>query len=359
MNKDVYFIKKTFRLAKRAQGFTSPNPLVGALIVKNNKVISFGYHHRCGLPHAEIEAIRKVEKQSIKGAKLYVNLEPCYHFGRTPPCVDEIIKVGIKEVVIATLDPNPRVNGKSIKKLQKAGIKVKVGVCEEQAVQLNEVFFTNIKKKRSFIVAKIAQSLDGKIATAKGISKWITCQRSRVFAKSLRDKYDAVLVGVNTVIVDNPSLNGSKKRPYKIVIDPNLRIPLKSNLVSKDCRKLIVFASYKSRSRKLPELKNIFFVKEVKGKLDLKEIVKRLYSLGIMSVFVEGGSTTIGRFFDSELVDKAHFFISPKIIGGSAALSSIGGQGVVSPNHCVSLKSIRKRQLDEDILITGYPFYEG
>ncbi|MCK4912588.1 MAG: bifunctional diaminohydroxyphosphoribosylaminopyrimidine deaminase/5-amino-6-(5-phosphoribosylamino)uracil reductase RibD, partial [Candidatus Omnitrophica bacterium] len=171
LKQDLCFLKKTFFLAKKGEGFTSPNPLVGALFVKNNKVLSYGYHHQAGKPHAEIEAIRAAKK-SLRGSTLYVNLEPCYHLGRTGPCVDEIIERGIKKVIIATTDPNPRVGGKSIRKLRKFGVEVKVGLCKREAQKLNEVFFKNIKKKKPFVVAKVAQSLDGKIATGKGISRW-------------------------------------------------------------------------------------------------------------------------------------------------------------------------------------------
>lgn len=356
MDNDAYFIKKTFCLARQAEGATSPNPLVAAFIVKNNKIISRGYHHQCGLPHAEIEAIRKAKKEHLKGAKLYVNLEPCCHFGRTPPCVDEIINVGIKEVIIAAADPNPLVNGKSIKKLQQAGIKVRVGICEDEAKQLNEVFFTNITKKRPFVVGKVAQSLDGKIATAEGLSKWITGEKSRVLVKSLRDKYDAVLIGVNTVIKDNPSLDGIKKVPYKIVLDPCQRIPLDSELVKKYPDKIIVFASRRNKSEKIKQLSSVFFVKETNGQLDLKEVLKKLYHLGIMSVLVEGGAVTLGGFFDRKLVDKMYVFISPKIIGGKGALSPIAGVGVGSLTQCW-LENIKIKRIEEDILITGYPFW--
>ncbi|UCD15654.1 MAG: bifunctional diaminohydroxyphosphoribosylaminopyrimidine deaminase/5-amino-6-(5-phosphoribosylamino)uracil reductase RibD [Candidatus Omnitrophota bacterium] len=358
MQRDIYFMQKAIRLAEGAEGFTSPNPLVGAVIVKNNKVIGSGYHRRCGLPHAEIEAMRKT-KQPLRGSQLFVNLEPCCHFGRTPPCVDEIIKAGITQVVIATIDPNPQVNGKSIKKLKAAGVKIKVGVCEAQARQLNEVFFTNIKKKRPFVVVKTAQSLDGKIATKGGLSKWISSEQSRVFAKSLRDRYDAVLVGINTVIKDNPTLNGLKKMPYKVVIDPQLRIPLNSNLIKNNNGKLIVVTSYKNRGRKKASLANVVFVKEKNGKIFLKEALKKLYELGIMSVFVEGGSVTEGRFFDGKLVDKIYFFVSPKIIGGRSALTSVGGEGFLSPHKCPHIKNISIKQLEQDIFITGYPNFSS
>ena len=355
---DLYFLKKTFSLAKRGEGLTSPNPLVGALFVKNNKVLSFGYHHKAGGPHAEIEAI-KAAKKKLSGSTLYINLEPCYHFGRTGPCVDEIIKKGIKKAVIATADPNPRVNGKSIRKLKRAGIKVKVGLYKKEAQELNEVFFKNIRKKKPFVVAKVAQSLDGKIATQKGISQWITSSSSRKFSKKLRDKYDCVLIGANTLIKDNPGLDGLKSSPFKAVISPRLNIPLDSYLLSKSPHKLIIFTSDKSKRKrkKIPDKVKIFFLKEEKGWLPIEKILKILYSLGIMSVFVEGGSQTLGQFFIKREVDKVFFFIAPKVIGGRAAPSSIGAEGFSTLKAAPSLDNFKIKRIGKDILAWGYPRY--
>lgn len=356
--RNLCFLKKTFSLAKKGEGFTSPNPLVGALFVKNSKILSFGYHHKAGGPHAEIEAIRAAKK-NLNGSTLYINLEPCYHFGRTGPCVDEIIKRGVKKVVIASIDPNPKVNGKSIRKLRKAGIKVEVGLDKGEAQELNEVFFKNIREKKPFVVAKVAQSLDGKIATCKGISQWITSSSSRKFSKKLRDKYDCVLIGVNTLIKDNPSLRGLKKSSFKVVISPQLNLPLKSQLLEKDLDKLIIFTSNKSKParKKIPSGVKVFFLKEEKGWLPIKKILKILYSLGIMSVFVEGGSQTLGQFFIKKEVDKVFFFIAPKIIGGRTALGSIGAEGFPTPESCPQLKDFRIKRIGKDVLIWGYPQY--
>ena len=359
MDKDIQFIKKTFQLARRATGLTSPNPMVGAVIVRNNKVISQGYHKRAGLPHAEVEAIRRADR-SLKGSTLYINLEPCCHFGKTPPCVDEIIRQGIKRVVIATLDPNPAVKGKTVERLKKRGIKVKVGVCEAEARDLNEIFFTNMEKKRPFIVAKIAQTLDGKIATKKGLSKWITSEKSRSFSKSLRDKYDCILAGVNTIIHDDPGLNGFKKIPFKAVIDPDLRIPLNSYLIQSRPEKLILVTSHKSaaKAKKLPKGINVLFLREKNGVLSARQIVSKLYKFGITSVFIEGGSESLGRFFLDKIIDKFYFFIAPKIMGGKDAVTSIGAEGFPFPSNCPQLRSIGMVQIDQDIMIWGYPQYQ-
>lgn len=358
LKQDLCFLKKTFSLAKKGEGFTSPNPLVGALFVKNNKILSFGYHHKAGGPHAEVEAIRAAKKK-LSGSTLYVNLEPCCGFGRTGPCVDEIIKRDIKRVVIATADPNPRVNGKSIKKLRKAGIKVEVGLCKKEAQELNEIFFKNMREKKPFVVAKVAQSLDGKIATQKGISQWITSSSSRKFSKKLRDKYDCVLIGANTLIKDNPGLNGLKRFPFKAVISPRLNIPLDSYLLEKNPDKLIIFTSDKSKlkRKKIPDKVKVFFLKEKKGWLPIEKILKILYSLGLMSVFVEGGSQTLGQFFIKKEVDKAFFFIAPKVIGGRAALSSIGAEGFSTLKTAPSLENFKIKRIGKDILAWGYPKY--
>ncbi len=355
MNKENVFLAEAIKLAERARGRTSPNPLVGAVIVKGGRVIARGYHKQAGFPHAEIEAIRR-STSSPKGATLYVNLEPCFHWGKTPPCVDAIINAGVKKVVIATKDPNPKVSGKSVRKLRRAGIRVVTGVMEREAEKLNEVFFLNMKKKRPFVAAKCAQSLDGKIATRTGKSKWITSKEARTYARSLRDKYDAVLVGISTVIEDDPALDGIRKIPYKVVIDPKLRLPLQSRLVKRSPEELIVFHSADAGKNKKTQLEKkgvrLFVFK------DLKNILKTLYKLEVMSVFVEGGAETLGRFFDKKLVDKIHFFYAFKVIGGRDALASIGAQGVSSLQKAVFIKDVEIERVTKGFLVTGYPDFK-
>ena len=351
-------MQRAFFLAKKGEGTVSPNPLVGAVIVKGKKIIAEGYHRKCGWPHAEIEAIRKAKPEDLKGATLYVNLEPCCHFGKTPPCLDEIIRKKFKEAVIAVKDPNPKVNGKSIKKMKQAGIKVSLGLGREDALKLNEIFFKNIKQALPFVAVKVAQSLDGKIATRTGCSKWITAEESRRAAKSLRDKYDAVLAGVNTVAKDNPSLKGLKRTPFKVVIDPNLRIPKQAFILKNHPEKLIIITSLnsKQKAKSIPEtVKLIFLKKDKSGQFPIKNILKALYDAGIISVFVEGGAETVGRFFDAKAVDKVFIFIAPKIIGGKLALSSVGAKGIAHLKEVLVLKDIGIERIKEDILISGYP----
>ncbi|UCC94314.1 MAG: bifunctional diaminohydroxyphosphoribosylaminopyrimidine deaminase/5-amino-6-(5-phosphoribosylamino)uracil reductase RibD [Candidatus Omnitrophota bacterium] len=360
MQKDVHFLRKTFTLAKRAEGFTSPNPLVGAVIVKEAEIISTGYHKKAGLPHAEIEAIQKVQKKDLEGSTLYVNLEPCCHFGRTPPCVDQIIKSKIARVVIATLDPNPQVKGESVEKLQRAGVKVVKGLLKYEAQKLNEVFFKNMRTQLPFVVVKIAQSLDGKIATRSGISKWITETQARMLARSLRDKYDCILVGIRTVLKDNPHLNGAKKVPFKAIVDPELKIPRRCWLLGSRPDRVIIFTrdTNKTKAKNIPPGAKIFFLKSLKDRrFSAKRIIKILYREGIKSIFVEGGAQTTGSFFDEKLVDKVHFFVSPKVIGGTQALSSVGGRGVSCLRQTPCLEGVEIERIGEDIVISGYPSY--
>ncbi len=363
MSNDLYFIKKTFSLARKAEGFTSPNPLVGAVITRNGKIIGCGYHKMSGLPHAEIEAIKNTEG-TLKGAEIYVNLEPCCHWGKTGPCVDKIIEAGIKKIIIACNDPNPRVRGRSVKKMKKAGIEVKTGILKKEAERLNEVFFKNMKEKLPFVVAKAAQSLDGKIATGSGDSKWITDKTTRLFSRRLRDKYDAVAVGINTVIKDNPVLGGIKKSPYKVIFDGSLRIPLNSKLIREAKDDLIIFSFHKAKKKKkkieiLKTKSSMHFLKQTKGGFDLREVLKILFKEGIMSVFIEGGAVTLGGFFDSGLVDKIYFFFAPKIIGGSQALTSIAGAGVLKVNRAIKIRDFEIKKIGKDFLVTGYPCYGG
>ena len=210
MMQDDHFMQKALDLALKGKGETSPNPLVGCVIVKRNRIIAEGWHRRCGSDHAEIIALKKAGSQA-RGAEMYITLEPCNHYGRTPPCVDRIIKSGIKKVVIGMKDPNPLTNGKSIAKIGRAGIKTKIGVLKEESEIINEAFVKYIKKRMPFVAVKCAQSLDGKVATAKGQSKWITSEETRKLTRKIRDEFDAILVGITTVIKDNPRLNGSKK----------------------------------------------------------------------------------------------------------------------------------------------------
>ncbi len=358
---DEEYMRRALVLAARAKGRTSPNPMVGAVVVKSGKIIAEGWHIRCGTDHAEVVALRKSGRRA-RGAKLYVNLEPCCHYGRTPPCVDRIIDSGIEEVIIAMKDPNPLVNGKSIRILRKAGIVTKVGILRKEAEELNEAFIKYIKEKMPFVVAKCAQSLDGKIATATGMSKWITSEKTRLFSRKKRDEFDAILVGINTVIKDNPILSGAKRYDIKrIIVDTNLRIPLNSRILKEPiCKYCIIATTSKAPSNKIEQLrkKGITVIVSHEGGVgvDLAWLFRKIASLGIINILIEGGAKVIGSALRYGLVDKMHIYIAPKIIGSQYALSSVDGLDTRDVNKAVRLKGLDLTRIGDDIFISGYVF---
>ncbi|MFA5357046.1 MAG: bifunctional diaminohydroxyphosphoribosylaminopyrimidine deaminase/5-amino-6-(5-phosphoribosylamino)uracil reductase RibD [Candidatus Omnitrophota bacterium] len=355
-----YFMNLALGLALKGAGKTSPNPVVGALVVKNGRIIGRGYHEKAGSPHAEAIALDDAGMKA-KGSTLYVTLEPCAHFGRTPPCVDKIIKSGVKEVIIGMVDPNPKNNGKGIKILKTQNIRVSAGFIEDKLRKANEVFIKYITRKIPFITVKVGQSLDGKIATRTGESKWITSDRSRTYAHRLRARYDAVMVGVNTILRDNPKLDAplSGKYPARIVVDSQLSTPQGANIFSRKGPVIIVTLPVRSgqetENRKILSAKaTILEVKEESGQINLRDMMKKLARLGITSILVEGGGTLIGGLFDEGLVDKVSFFLSPKIIGGKEAVSSVMGRGIARVDKAFKLKGTGIKKIGEDLLIEGY-----
>jgi diaminohydroxyphosphoribosylaminopyrimidine deaminase/5-amino-6-(5-phosphoribosylamino)uracil reductase len=354
-----YFMRLAKRLALRGRGNTSPNPMVGAVVVKNNRIVGRGFHERAGLPHAEALALDDAGRQA-KGAALYVTLEPCTHFGRTPPCVDKIIKSGIKKVIVGMVDPNPLNNGKGVSLLRQNKIKVEVGIMEDELKSLNKAFIKYITKKIPFVTVKAAQSLDGKIATKAGDSKWITSDKSRAFSHRLRREFDAVMVGVNTVLRDNPKLDAwfSRRQPVKIIVDSQLSVPVNANIFS-GLNKVILVTLPAGRGqetenrRELAAKAEILEVKEKAGQINLKGMMRKLAQRGITNILVEGGGSLIGSLFDEGLVDRALFFISPKIIGGKEAITSVMGNGIVRIDKAVKLKDIKLRHFADDIMIEG------
>jgi len=355
-----YFMNLALRLALRGKWRTSPNPMVGALVVKNGRVVGRGYHEKAGLPHAEVVALYQAGEKA-KGATLYVTLEPCAHFGRTPPCVDKIIKSGIKKVIVGMVDPNPLNNGKGIRLLKERGIKVEVGFLENKLRRLNESFVKYITKRMPFVTVKVGESLDGKIATRTGDSKWITSDRSRAYAHRLRSEYDAIMVGVNTVLRDNPKLDAwfSGKQLVKILVDSQLSTSKDANVFFHKGPVIIVTLPVRpgqetENKKILAEKAKILEVKEKTGQINLKDMMKKLAQLEIANILVEGGGTLIGGLFDEGLVDKVLFFISPKIIGGKDAVSSVMGSGVARIDKAIKLKQVQLKRLGEDFLIEGY-----
>lgn len=341
---DISFLKLTLALAKKGLGRTNPNPMVGAVIVQNHKIIGEGYHKKAGLPHAEIEALRSA-KTSVKGATLYLNLEPCSHCGRTPPCVDAIVQSGVKRVVCSALDPNPKVGGQGVEILRKRKVEVSVGLLEKEARALNEAFFTFHEKSRPFIAVKFASSLDGRIATRSGDSKWITNERARAYARLLRAQYQAVLVGINTVLKDDPHLGvrmKGKRDPLRIILDSTLKIPLQSKVL-RDTSVIIATTNYANQRKKKILKQKGFTILSFKGKrVPLIKLLDELKKRGIISILVEGGGETIGSFIDKDLFDKVYAFYAPILIGGFKTIQD-----------ATSLKKLSFKRFADNYLVIG------
>lgn len=363
MDNDERYMRMAIDLAQNAIGRTSPNPLVGAVIVKDNRVVGCGWHRKAGTPHAEVHALA-MAAELAKGATIYVSLEPCSHYGRTPPCCDAVIKAGIKRAVVAMTDTNPKVSGRGIKKMQAAGIDVKVGVLADEARKLNEVFFKWIEKKQPFITIKSAMTLDGKIASCDGQSKWITSEKSREYGYKLRDINDAILVGINTVICDDPSLTArlpeGGKNPIRVIVDSSARIPLTSKLLNDGAAPVIIAATQKANQDKIKKLEakgaQVLIVEETEeGHVSLPILFSKLALQDVCSVLVEGGAQIVGSIVKEHLADKAYFFIAPKLIGGEKAKNAVTGAGIKNLNDAVQLTDISAEILEGgDILVKGY-----
>ncbi len=361
---DKYYMQIALNLAQRARGRTSPNPMVGALVVKNNKVIGQGYHAKAGTPHAEIHALNEAGKDA-PGATLYVTLEPCCHQGRTEPCTKAILNSGVERVVVAMVDPNPLVKGKGIKCLKEGGLKVTVGVLEKEARCLNEAFIKYITTKMPFVILKTAMSLDGKIATRTGESKWITGPEARNYSHQLRNCYDAILVGVNTILRDNPALTtrlpeGETKNPVRIVVDSQARTPLEAQVVTnaKETPTLIAVTNA-APADKINQLEKMGV--EIlpvntnnNGRVDLKALMLELGRREITSVLIEGGGEVHSSALKAGIVDKMGWFIAPLIIGGQGAPGPVGGEGVASLKEAISLGQITVKKCGQDIYVEGY-----
>lgn len=360
MNKDEYYMKRALTLAKKGLGKTSPNPMVGAVVVKNGRIVGEDYHRRAGEPHAEVLALEKAGKNAI-GADIYITLEPCTHTGRTPPCAPRVIQSGVKRAVIGTVDPNPRVAGSGIKALREAGIEVKVGVMEEECKKLNEAFFHWITTGKPFVILKSAFSLDGKIATRTGESQWISSQESRNFVHKMRASVDAVLVGIGTVLADDPQLTARLKRsvrqPLPIVLDTHLRTPPSARVLAHP-RGCVIVASKSApliRRKKLEEAgARILTVSQKNGELEWKSLLEKLGSLEITSILIEGGARIFSSAIENKIANKALFFIAPMLIGGKRAKSMFEGKGFAKLKNCPRLRDITVKRSGEDIMIEGY-----
>ncbi|OCL27926.1 bifunctional diaminohydroxyphosphoribosylaminopyrimidine deaminase/5-amino-6-(5-phosphoribosylamino)uracil reductase [Orenia metallireducens] len=361
---DKDYMQLALNLARQAEGRTSPNPIVGAVIVKDGKIIGEGYHHYAGGAHAEVHALKEAGEDA-KGATVYVTLEPCSHYGKTPPCANTLIKAGVKRVVIAMEDPNPKVAGSGIELLNQAGIETELGVLEDEAKKVNEVFLKYINTKKPFVILKNAMTLDGKVATKTGDSKWISGEESRHLVHQLRDKVDGILVGIGTVLADNPRLTTrlpeGGQDPTRIVLDSRLRIPLNADIINQESDAKTIIATLKisdeDKKRKLIA-KGIEIIEAGEGNnIDLKLLLDLLAEREITSLLVEGGSQVSSSFLEEGLVDKLYYFIAPKIIGGKEAFSVVGGEGVKKVSDGIKIVDKEVKLVGEDILVVGYPEY--
>ncbi len=354
------YMALAINLAKAAEGQTSPNPQVGAVLVKEGEIIGMGAHLKAGEPHAEVHAIRMAGEKA-NGATLYVTLEPCSHFGKTPPCSNLVIESGIKKVFVASVDPNPLVGGAGIKKMRDAGIEVEVGLLEEEAVALNKVFFHYISTGLPYVTLKSATSLDGKVATVTGESKWITGEEARKDVHQFRHTHDAILVGVNTVIKDNPSLttrlDAGGKNPIRVILDSTLRMPLESGLIRDKAAQTIIVTGTGAELEKAKQFEEqgIELIKLGTAKIGIKEMLKELGERGITSLYVEGGAEVHGSFLREKAFQRVITYIAPKLIGGRNAPSAYGGDGIAHLGETVPLKIIGVKQIGQDIRIIAEP----
>lgn len=355
---DEFFMAQALALAEKGRGFVSPNPLVGAVVVKNGKILGKGYHQQFGSAHAEINALNAAKNNTF-GATLYVTLEPCTFYGKTPACVKTLINSGLKRVVIATKDPNPKVFGKGIEILKKAGIETKVGVLEKVAQKQNESYFKFIQQRLPFVILKLAATLDGKIALSSGESKWIDSKKSRDFSQTLRLNADAILVGVNTILKDNPRLTcriAPKKRLMKVILDSNLRTPLNARVFLNSNTLIFTSPLQIKHNPKIDSLTKkgvkIIPIPKRQGILSWNEVLGELYKMGIGTLLIEGGAKVCSSALKAKVVDKLFLFLAPKLVG--KGLSFTNGIKSNRLNEAIKLKEYELRQLGSDILIEGY-----
>ncbi|MFC1667936.1 bifunctional diaminohydroxyphosphoribosylaminopyrimidine deaminase/5-amino-6-(5-phosphoribosylamino)uracil reductase RibD [Chlamydiota bacterium] len=359
---DKHYMKRAFLLAKRGLGNASPNPMVGAVVVKGNKILSEGYHKQFGFPHAEENALSKINYMA-KNATIYVTLEPCATTGKTKPCVDIIIKSGIKRVVIAIIDKNPLHSSNGINVLRKAGIAVEIGLLNDYAQEFYTYFFQYIQTKMPYTILKTAVTLDGKIATIQGQSKWITSLRSRRYVHQLRKKVDALLVSVNTVIKDDPLLTVRLKDrtiyPTVILVGSIEKLPISSRILQKESAKRVIIISKKTDlndSKVYTLIKTgaqVITVNEKNSRIDLRDLLRKLGALGIISVLLESGGDLAFSFLKENLIHEIQYFYAPKLFGGKSAKTAVDGQGVSDIADAFNVKIAKIKKIDEDFLVVG------
>jgi diaminohydroxyphosphoribosylaminopyrimidine deaminase / 5-amino-6-(5-phosphoribosylamino)uracil reductase len=362
MTNHEFYMELALKNASAMKGQTDPNPLVGAVIVNDNRVVGIGAHLKAGEPHAEIHALR-MAGEAAKGGTIYVTLEPCSHYGRTGPCAVAIVEAGIKRVVIATLDPNPVVSGNGVKILKDAGIEVIIGVHQEESQKMNEVFNKFIVEKKPFVTLKSGNTLDGKIATYASNSKWITSEQSRHDVHLLRNENMAILVGVNTVIKDNPELTAripNGRNPIRVILDSTLKIPLDSKVVTDNLAETWIFTCQKYDQDKEKTLKSIgmkVFPTNGVEKVEPKDVMEILGEHLISSVLIEGGGTINASFLENKCIDKVILYFAPKLIGGKDAPTFLEGAGIEKMSDAVDLVDTSIIKIGKDFKFIGYPIY--
>ena len=354
---DANYMQRAINLAEQGRGWTSPNPLVGCVIVKNGKIVAEGYHEKIGGWHAERNAILNSDTD-LSGATAYVTLEPCCHHGRTPPCSDLLIERGIKKIFIGSRDPNPLVSGKGAKQLRAAGIEVVEDFMREECDKLNPIFFHYIQTKRPYVLMKYAMTADGKIATSTGESKWITGETARTKVQQTRHQYSAIMVGVETVLADNPMLNTrmpNAKQPVRVVCDSQLRTPLDCQLVQTAKEYRTVIATVCEDLQKIEQYRplgvEVMVCKARNKRVDLDDLLQKLGEMQIDSLLIEGGSSLNFSALESGVVNRVHCYIAPKLVGGKQAKTPIGGEGIDDLSQAVKLKLVSMEMVGEDILI--------
>ncbi|HWK23847.1 MAG TPA: bifunctional diaminohydroxyphosphoribosylaminopyrimidine deaminase/5-amino-6-(5-phosphoribosylamino)uracil reductase RibD [Ureibacillus sp.] len=363
MKTDSEYMQLALDLAASAKGNTNPNPCVGAVLVKDGVIVGTGLHRKAGEPHAEVHAF-KMAGDHAKGATLYVTLEPCSHYGKTPPCANLVKESGVSRVVVATMDPNPSVAGRGINLLIEAGIEVEVGLLEQEARKLNERFIHNMLTNKPFVISKFAMTIDGKISTHNGHSKWITSEEARLQVHKLRHEVDAILVGVGTVLADNPSLttrlpHREGKNPIRIILDSDLRTPLNANVVDTTEAQTIIVCHTEADQTKMNKLKEmgvqILSVSKNECGLDLEESLHQLYKMGITDVLVEGGAEINASFLRAGLINKFLVFIAPKVLGGRNSKTPFAGLDIDHMDEALQIEFDSIEQFGPDLCITAYP----
>lgn len=366
-DKHEKFMRAALGFARRGLGKTSPNPAVGAVIVRRGQVVAAGFHRKAGAPHAEVEALNGLGGEARPGDTLYVTLEPCNHFGRTPPCTQAILEKGVRKVVVGMKDPNPRVKGGGCQVLSAQGVEVVTGVLEGECRRLNEWFVTYVTEGRPFVIAKTAMTLDGWTATSSGHSRWVTNERSREWVHRLRNQVDGILVGIGTVTADDPLLNtrlkkGKGKDPVRIVVDTNLRIPMNARVLGRGRgSETLIAVGDDVPSRRLRQFErdgvSLLVCPKKEGRIDLRALMDMLAKRSITSVLLEGGATLMGAMIREKLVDKFCVFKAPKILGGNDGRPMAWGPGPVRMDQSIPLRDVQVRRFGEDLLIVGYPHY--